>query len=260
MRTIFIASLFFFVVSAVLAFFFDRISEFPIGNSQTLQTFKTPVIILAVIMGLALLITAVSLSGKKHERAQRQFALVQGWGYTVSSDDPERVMEKIKAKLEKVSPEKEFDVRTVMTVRQGNENLFLVDCWYRERDSGRGRSLGSASLIESARFRRSGAQVTLVARGVLDAALLPHQVNLGSPEFARSFIVQSREPETARRVVDESVQAILLEQKHIPSPDLGNLEIILGPGGAVILRWAQALPEDWLALADMARRLESAMN
>jgi hypothetical protein len=244
--------------SAVIVFLYEHLGGFAIWNSKTWQTWKIPLIIFAVIVGLALLLVVNSRSSKKAERVEKEFALAQGWGYSVSYSDTEGLIPKIAAILEKMSPEKKFDVNTVMTVRHGNENIFLLDCSY----SGRGNSRpkpGSACLIESARLRGMSSQVDIVPRTAIDSALMLRQVDMGDSEFARSYIVSSRDSGEAVKAINESIKAMLVEYSN--SPDFNrNFEVALGSGGAVILRWARVLPEEWLPLLDMARHLESAMK
>jgi hypothetical protein len=245
--------------SAVIVSIYDHFSGLPVWHSQIWKTWKIPVIVFAVVAGLALLTTAASLLNKKHERAEKEFALAQGWGYSAKNNDTEGVIPKITAVLEKVSPEKKYDVNTVMTVRYEKGNLFLFGCWYSEPKPGKYK-LGSACLIESERLRSMGSQVDIVPRTGIDSALMFRQVDMGDTEFARSYIVSAREPAEARKVIYESMQAMLVEYRNSPDFSSYNFEINLGPGGLVVLRWAQISPEEWLPLLDLARCLESTMQ
>jgi hypothetical protein len=93
----------------------------------------------------------------------------------------------------------------------------------------------------------------------MDSVLLSRQVDMGDSEFAQGYIVSAREPAEAHKVINESMKAMLVEYRN--SPDFhGNFEIMLGPGGVVILRFAQILPEEWLSLLELARHLESTMQ
>jgi hypothetical protein len=73
--------------SAGIGYICDLLSGSSIWNSQTWKTWKIPVIVVAVVTGLSLLTTAASLSSKKHERAEKEFAFAQGWGYSVKNND-----------------------------------------------------------------------------------------------------------------------------------------------------------------------------
>jgi hypothetical protein len=262
MRVLLAILIAFFVLSAgsaVIVSIYDHFSGSSIWNSQTWKTWKIPVIVVAVVTGLALLTTAASLSSKKHEKVEKEFALAQGWGYSVKNNDTEGVISKIAAVLERVSPEKKYDVNTVMTVRHKKGNLFLFGCLYCERGASKYK-LGSACLIESDRLRGIGSQVNIVPRTGIDSALMFKQVDMGDSEFARSYIVSAREPTEAHQVINESMQTMLVEYKNSPDFSSYNFEIDLGPGGAVILRWAQIPPEEWLPLLELARHLESTIQ
>jgi len=251
--------LFLGLVSAGFQFLVEPIYDLEIWNSPIWQTVRIPAIVLAVVLGLTLLIVVTSRSSKKAERLKKQFALSQGWVYTAGYHDTDGVVRSVAAILGRVSPDTEFDVRTVMTVRHGEGNAFLLDCLYRERGSRFKHDYGSACLIESDRFVGVGSEVYIAPRSGLDA-LVPRKVDMGDTEFARNFIVCSRQPEEALKAVNESIQSFLLEQKIAPSSGLDSFSVTLGPGGIVVLRGSVKANEEWPALLHMARRIESALE
>jgi len=257
MTRIYILFLCLFLGLAVFIFFYDRISEHPIWKTQTWLNLKIPVIVITVIVGLTVLLVIISRISKKQERAEKEFARSQGWVYTESYNDPQGITKELKGKLEKVCPEKEFKLNNSMTVESGRHSVFLFDCWYRVRDWGPKENHGFACLIESDRFGLAGSQVDISERGSLDGLLLSNQVDMGDSEFARSFIVTSKDPVSAKKVVDESLQAILLESIREP---FDYIEIDIGPGGTVIITSAYKPFEEWLALVDLAHRIESAFE
>ena len=261
MRVLLVILIAFFVLllgATFIVFLYDHFSGFSIWNSPIWKNWKIPLTIFAVILGLALLTTVASLSNKKNEKVEKEFALAQGWGYSAKNNDTAGVLSKISAILERVSPEKKYDVNTVMTVGSEKRAFFLFGCWYNERGASKYK-LGSACLIESEQLRRMVTQVDIVPRTGMDSVLLSRQVDMGDSECARGYIVSAREPAEAHKVINESMKAMLVEYRN--SPDFhGNFEIMLGPGGVVILRFAQILPEEWLSLLDLARHLESAMK
>jgi hypothetical protein len=249
----------FLLAAAGLTMFADQVDKLSIWNIQGLRAFKTPLIVAAVATGVALLLVLNARSTKKAEMAQHEFALSRGWAYSESNNDSQGVVEKIGAFLKKVFPEKDFDVTSVVTVNPGKETIFLFDCWYRSGGSGRKTSVGSACLIQSDSFRLD-AGVDIVPRDSIAGMLLSNQVEMGEREFARHFIVQSKEPGTARKSVTGLMQAALVDQKNALSLGFGRFDVYLGPGTVVVLRWSRASPEDWPAMVDMARRIESAME
>lgn len=262
MRLIFIlffVFLFLGLVSAGVQFIAEPIYDLEIWNSQIWQTVRIPAIVGAVILGLAVLIVVTSRSSKKAERSKKEFALSQGWVYTAGYDDTEGVVRKVAAVLERVSPDTEFDVTAVMTVSQGEGRVFLFDCLSRARGSRLRHDSGSACLIESDRLRGVGSEVFIAPRGGFDA-LVPRKVDMGDTDFARNFIVCSRQPEEAVETVNESIQAWLLDQIRSASSGLDSFSVILGPGGIVVLRGRVNANEEWPALLQMALRVESAMR
>jgi hypothetical protein len=215
---------------------------------------KIPTIVFAGIIGFIVLIVLISRTSKKQERKERDFAQSQGWIYTESYNDPQGRTDQLKSRLEKVCPEKEFDVRNNMSVESGRPNVFLFDCWYRVRDWGPKEDLGFACLIESDRLASVDSQVDITERNSVDGVLLSHQVDMGDTEFTRNFIVTSKNPSSAKRVLSEPLQAVLLESTGRLS---GFYEINVGPGGAVILTGGNKSFEEWFLLIDLARRIES---
>ena len=76
MRVLLVILVAFFVLflgATLIVFLHDHLSGFSIWNSPIWKTWKTPLIVFAVILGLALLTTAASLSSKKHERTEKDF-------------------------------------------------------------------------------------------------------------------------------------------------------------------------------------------
>jgi hypothetical protein len=246
-----------FLGLAGFIFFYDRIADLPIWKTQTWLTLKIPVIVITVILGITVLLVIISRISKKQEKAEKEFAQSQGWTYTESYNDPQGVTRELKAKVEKVCPEKEFRLNNSMTTESGRRRIILFDCWYRVRDWGPRESQGFVCLIESDRFAAVGSQVDISGRGAADGLLLSNQVDMGSPEFARNFIVTSKDPASAKIVVSGALQAVLLETTRRP---LYYREINIGPGGAVIITGANNSFEEWLSLIDLARRIESAFE
>ncbi len=249
--------LFISLVATVIGFIGGRIDQFPIWKTQTWSTLKVPVIVITVIVGITVLVVIISRISKKQERAEKQFAQSQGWIYTESYNDPQGRTQELAGKLEKVCPEKKFKLNNSMTVESGKRHILLFSCWYNVRDWGPKDHLGFACLIESDRFGSVNSQVDVSGRGSLDSLLLSNQVPMGDSEFARNFIVTSKDSTTAKRVVSESLQAVLLESMREP---LGYDEINIGPGGTVLLTGAYKTFEEYLALVDLARRIESAFD
>jgi len=244
-------------VAKVLVAISDRFEQLSIWKTQPWQTLKVPIIVITVIIGIAILLVVAIRGEKKHERAEKEFAQVQGWIYTERYKDPQGRTEELSGKLVKVCPEKEFNLNNSMTVESGRRSIFLFRCRHRVRDWGPDTHEGFACLIESDRFGPARTQVDISRKNSIDGLLLSNQVDMGDSEFARSFIVTSKDPVSAKEAVNGSLQAVLLDSNR---DSLIYSEISIGPGGAVILGAVTTPIEEWLALVDLARRIESAFE
>jgi len=242
------------LVATVIGFLGDRILDFPIWKTQAWTTLKVPVIVITVILTIIILVIIFSRIANKHSKAEKEFAQSQGWIYGESYNDPQGLTKALKDGLEKVCPKKYFDVTYSMTIESGKRNLFLFGCYFKDRDWGHKQRHGFACLIESDRFGPVGSQVDIIGLGSVDTFVVPNQVDMGNSEFTRNFIVSSKDPAMAKKVVSESLQAILLEGR-IKIHDY--YEIIIGPAGAVIITWAYKTSDEFLALVDLARKIES---
>ena len=251
---LFCVLLFIFLVSRVIGFIGGRIGDLPIWQTQVWTTLRIPVIIVGVILIITVLVIIFSRMANKQSKAEKEFAQSQGWIYTESHNDPQGRTKALKNSLEKVFPQKYFDVSNIMTVESGRRNVFLFGCYFKDRDWGHKQRHGFACLIESDRFGSVVSPVDIIGLSSFDTFGVSNQVDLGDSEFARNFIVTSKDPDLAKRVVSEPLQAILLDGR-MKIHDY--YEIIIGPGGAVIITWAYKTSEEYLALVDLARRIES---
>jgi hypothetical protein len=248
-------SLFLLMIFAVkvLVSISDRFVQLPIWKTQTWQTLRVTIIVITVIIGIAILAIIAVRSGKKQERADKEFAQSQGWIYS-EFNDPQGRTNELAGKLVKVCPEKEITLDNSITVESGRRSIYLFRCRHRVRDWGPKTHQGFACLIESDRFVPVRTQVDICTRNSIDGLLLSNQVNMADSEFAQSFIVTSKSPVSAKQTVNEALQAVLLDSNRGP---LTFNEVSIGPGGAVILATAMTPVVEWLALVDLARRIES---
>jgi len=88
--------------------------------------------------------------------------------------------------------------------------------------------------------------------------MLSDKVDMGESPFAQQFLVQSKDPDSAKRVVNEAIQATLLEHRSKPVSICDS--VIIGPGGAVVLTGRTAEHDQLQDLLELARKLESAVN
>jgi len=204
-----------------------------------------------IIVGIAAVIFA-SRSGRKHEKAIREFAKAQGWSFSRNETQEHT------ARVEELFPHEKFNLAYIMTVESGSRKLFLFDGSYRHRAGRSGGQLASVCLIESSRFRFVSSRVEIIARTWADEKLLPGQVDMGDSELARNFIVLSKDPASAGQTLNDRVQAVLLA--HLLKPLYNPVQIALGTGRAALLTGYIAEPERWLDLVDLGRQIESAVR
>lgn len=216
------------------------------------EAVKVPVILVVALTGFTALVFVLSVFSKKRERAEKQFALAQGWTYSESYADAQGHTRDLAQRLEKVCPEKEFKVGNNMILESDKRTVRLFSCSYRVREWGPKMSEGFGCLVESDRYKSVTAQVDISGKSPVDRLLLKHQVAMGNSEFARNFIVDSKEPATATTVVSDRIKSLLVDGNH-ENPNFR--EICIGPGGLVILT-KPLESREWMALAKFARKLE----
>ena len=213
---------------------------------------STPLIITAVVVAIVALIVLAGRSNTKHAKSVERFASTQGWGY--SRIDTQG----LSGRVEELFVEEKFTLTNIMTVESGVRNVFLFDCVYSYRNSGRPGNFGTACLILSDPFKRVGTGVEIIARTRADVLLLSDQVDMGNTEFARHFIVQAKDAAAAHRIVNAKMQDMLLE--HTKSPLFNPVRIGLGPSGAVLLTGYHAEHERWHDLVKLAYQVESTLE
>ncbi len=254
LRMIYVLPFCLFLGVAIFIVLYDRMDVSQIWNSPIWVKLKTPLIIIAVVGFLVALLAYISYDSLKHQQAVQEYAQAQGWRFSRADTLG------IGAKVEELFYEHKFDLSLIRTVETGKRNLYLFDCYYRFRigTSTKGRP-GTACLIQSDRFKSAGSPVQICPRTMLDGKLLSDQVDMGDSPFAREFIVQSKDPISARKIVNESVQSALLE--HMKKAVYNPVEMIaIGPRGAVLLTGETREHERWHDLIDLARRIESAVG
>jgi hypothetical protein len=88
--------------------------------------------------------------------------------------------------------------------------------------------------------------------------MLSDKVDMGESPFPQRFLVQSKDSDSAKGVVNESIPATLIE--HMSKPLSNRINVIIGPGGAVVLTGRIAEHEMLKDLVELARKLESAVK
>jgi hypothetical protein len=239
--------------SSIFVFLHDRIGTFAIWNSPVWLKLKIPVIVLCVIAFLAAVIALSRHQGQRELKVAQEYAQSQGWGFSRNAE------ESFTNEVAKVLSEYKFHLYHIRTVATGQRNLYLFDCSYNNRDAGPRShdSHGSACLVQSDRFNSIAVPVEITTRDWTEV-MVSDQVDMGETPFAQQFLVQSKDPDSAKRVVNESIRAILLEQ--ISRTLSYRFSVTIGPGGAVVMTGQTAEPEVLQDILELGRKLESSMR
>lgn len=221
------------------------------GEQGGIQT-STLIIIVCIVSVFALAVYCAYRTSKKHEEAVQAFARSHGWDYARFDKQG------IKQKVEAVFTTEEFDPTFIVTVENGQHNLFLFNCGYNNREHRKSRGRGTACLIESPSFRSLKQTVEIFPYSWIDEKLGSGEVKMDNPEFNKKFIVLSKDPEAAKQIVNSGLQAVLLE--HAAKPIYNPVRIGLGPSGAVLMSGENAEPARWLDLIELSRKVEGVIR
>jgi hypothetical protein len=239
--------------SSVLAVLYDRISTFELWNSQVWLRLKVPLIVLGVIGFLAAVIAFIRYQGQRELKVAQDYAHTQGWGF--SRDASEGFMDDVS----KILSEYKFNLYYIRTVETGRRNLYLFNLCYNSREaSGRKNWIyGTACLVQSDRFNSIVASVEIDVRDWTEV-MFSDKVEMGESPFTQNFLVQSKDPGSAKSVVNKAIQATLME--HFSNPRTYPVNVIIGPRGLVVLTGRTAEPQRLHEILELARKLESSMS
>jgi hypothetical protein len=237
----------------VLTFFYERISVWPLWNSPVWIKLKVPLIIIGVICFIAGVLAFSRHQDKKELQAARDYAQAQGWGFSRDAA-PE-----LKTRAEAILANLYFTMKYISTIETGQRSLYLFNCTYKNRSSSgrKNYSYGIACLVESKRFRSAVVPVEIVARDWTEM-MNSDRVDMGNSPFAQDFLVLSKDPGAAKEIVNDAVQATILE--HSKKPSYNPVSITIGSGGAVVLTASTAAPEQLQEIIDLVRRIEAAVE
>lgn len=209
-------------------------------------------LLIACVLGIFIfaLVFAVRSNTKRAAMIQ-DFAVSKGWSFS-------RVdTQGLSSRIDPFFPDETFRLDNIVTIETAEGSLQFFDCGYHNRERRRGGNFGMGSLIVSGRFQSVHSQIEIVERSGIDSALLLQQVDMGESEFARQFIVTSKDPAAARKVLTDALQQVLVN--HRQSPLFNPVRVVLASNGAVVLTGLNAEPERWQDLVDVARRIESSL-
>ena len=236
-----------------LSFVYERISVWPLWSSPTWLKLKIPLIIIGVICFIAGVIAFARYQERKELQAAQDYAQARGWGF--SRNDTQG----IKARVAEILSDVDFSLYYIRTIETGQCSLYLFNCAYKNRNAGgrKNYSYGTACLIESKRFRSAVVPVEIVARDWTEV-MISDKVAMGDSPFTQNFLVLSKDPVAAKEIVNDAVQATMLENSE--NSPYTPISITIGSGGAVVLTDRTAEPEQLQEIIDLARRIEAAVE
>ncbi len=248
---IFLAICCFAAIAAVFSYVYDRLHVLPIWNSPLWLQYKTPVIVVGVILFLTALIAFIHHQGQREVQAAREYAEAQGWGFS------REVPQEIGASVREIVSDLDIDLHYARTVETGSRRIWLFDCSYRNKEASarKSYSYGIACLIRSNRLQAVETPVTIEFRDWTEI-MSSDKVDMGTSPFAEKFLVLSQNAETARRVVNESIQAVMLQ--YLADEDTGRVSVTFGNRGAVLLAGRVSEQEQLQEPIELARRIEEA--
>lgn len=232
---------------------YDRISVWHIWNSPLWLKLKIPFIVIGVIGFIAGVIALARYTGQKELKAAQEYAQARGWGF--SRD----VTQELKEQVAGIWRDFNFHLYYLRIVETGQRNLYLFDCSYKHKEATARvhDSHGTACLVQSGRFSSVTVPVEIVARDWTEV-MTSDRVDMGGSPFAEKFLVLSKDPEPARKIVNPSIQAIMLE--HLQKPLYNPVGVSLGPGGVIVLTDRTFEHDQLQDILDLARRIEAAVE
>ena len=238
-------------VGAVAGFFSDRLGVLSLWHSPLWLRYKTPIIVVGVIIGLVTLVALIRYQGIREEQRVREYAEKQGWGFS------REVPQEISATVSNIVSDLEIDLHFARRAGTGSRQIWLFDCSYRNKEASARKSYtyGIACLIRSNRFQSIETPVTIEFRDWTEI-MSSDKVGMGQSPFAEKFLVLSRDAETARRVVNEPIQSVMLQ--YLADEDTGRVSVTLGNREAVLLAGRVSEQEQLQELIELARRIEEA--
>ena len=243
----------FILGAGALSFLSDQIGRFAIWNSPGWLRLKTPLIVLSVIAFLAAVIAFSRHQGQRELKVAQDYAQAQGWRFSRDA------AEGFKDEVAKILSGYKFNLYYIRTVETGRRDLYLFDCCYNTPDASARKNwnYGTVCLVRSDRFNSVTAPVEIDTRDWTEV-MFSDKVDMGETPFAQQFLVQSKDPESAKKIINESIQAILLE--HTSRPLSYRFSVIIGPGGAVVMTGRTAEPGVLQDILELSRRLESSIK
>ncbi len=171
---------------------------------------KIPIIIICVVGFLAGWIRVSKYLENREMKLAREYALTQGWDFSKEDTDG------LKPIVAEFLSDYTFYLRFIRTVESGQRSLILFNCSYKHKNGRATRqsdSHGTACLVRSSRFPSHIILVDIEGRDWTEV-MVSDKVDMGTITFAEKFLVISKDPSTARALVNTEIQNIMLQHKN----------------------------------------------
>jgi|GEM_PF-992596 len=242
-----------FLIIKTGGFLYPRISAWQIWSAPFWVKYKTPLIVIGIIGFIACVIAIARYQARVELRAVEGYAQSQGWGFERFDSQG------LKERIDSIWWDLDFNPYYIRTVETGQRSLYLFECSYkRKQASGRTSNYyATACLIYSERFRSVTVPVEIVTRDWAEV-ITSDKVAMGDSPFAEKFLILSQNSGSARGIVNESIQALLLE--HNKQTLFNPVKVAIGPAGAVLMADRTFEHERLQDILALARQIEMAIE
>jgi len=242
-----------FLIVKTGGFLYPRISAWEIWSAPFWVKYKTPLIVIGIIGFIACVIAIARYQARVELRAVQEYAQAQGWGFARFDSQG------LKQRIDSIWWDLDFNPYYISTVETGQRNLYLFQCSYRRKQaSGRSSNYyATACLVYSERFRSVTVPVEIVTRDWTEV-INSDKVDMGASPFAEKFLVLSENPGSAKEIVNESIQSLLLE--HDKQTLFNPVKVAIGPAGAVLMADRTFEHERLQDIIALARQIEAAIQ
>ena len=241
-----------FGFAAVMSFFYERLNGLGLWQSPFWVRYKTPIIVGCVILGIAALIAFIHYQGVREEKAAREYAEEQGWGF--AKDVPQELSDRV----EEIVSYLDIRLHFMRLVENRNRHIWIFDCQYTSKNAGRkSDQFGTVCLVQSHRFHPIPVPVAIDLRDWTEI-MGSDKVDMGKTPFTEKFIVTASDAAVARDTVNDSLQAVMLQ--YLADEDSGRLSVTLGNRGAVLMTGRITDQTELQNLLKWARSIEEAAD
>jgi hypothetical protein len=193
---------------------------------------------------------------RKDQQAALSYAQSQGWEFSAWDDT-----HGIKTAVEKIFRDFKFDSPHYMRiVETGQRTVSLFNCSFIYKESARRWNTKKiACLIQSERFQSIASPLTILIqewRNLGFELMRWPEVPIENPVFGKKFLVVSDNPAMAKKIVNESMQSMLIE--YVGKTDYTPVSITIGTGGVVVMTEQNVKQERLRDLIDLAHQIERA--